>query len=422
MTVPSQTPAVVVIGAGAAGIAAGRELERLRVPFVILEARDRLGGRATTQTIGGYRFDLGCEWLHSGDRNVLAALASDRRVPLDKSPPPWQRRNPQIGFDCNAQEAFDATAEAFFVRLERAADTARGEGQDRPASDFLEPGNVWNGLLDAISTYYNGAPLDRVSVLDFDRYVDTEVNWRVEGGYGAHIAALGAELPVHFGCRVLAVDTSGRRIRVETDAGAVETGAVLVTVPTDVIASSSIGFASALDDHVHAAAGLPLGTADKLYFELADAEAFEADTRLLGALNRRDTGSYTLRAGGRPLVEGYFGGDYAKHLEKGGLPAFADAAMREIASGLGHDIASRLKPLVATAWAADPFSRGSYSHALPGHAAARAVLAEPFQERLQFAGEATSPHFFSTAHGAWEEGQRAANALVRARGLMEVAC
>jgi monoamine oxidase len=64
--------------------------------------------------------------------------------------------------------------------------------------------------------------------------------------------------------------------------------------------------------------------------------------------------------------------------------------------------------LVASQWARDPFAQGSYSHALPGHADKRAKLAAPVG-RLFFAGEAVSPHFFSTAHGAWESGEKAAN-------------
>ncbi len=82
---------------------------------------------------------------------------------------------------------------------------------------------------------------------------------------------------------------------------------------------------------------------------------------------------------------------------------------------LGNDFRRQLKPLAASRWAHDPFARGSYSHALPGHAGARAVLAAPVDERLFFAGEATSPNFFSTAHGARDSGERAAGEVVSAR-------
>ena len=135
---------------------------------------------------------------------------------------------------------------------------------------------------------------------------------------------------------------------------------------------------------------------------------------MIGSPERRDTGTYTLRSRGRNLVEGYFGGDYARHLEAGGLPAFVDAAHREMSEAFGSDIGRKCTPIVATEWARDPFSLGSYSHALPGRSDGRAVLAAPVDDRIYFAGEATSRNFFSTAHGAWEEGARAGRALTRA--------
>ena len=407
---------VIVIGAGAAGIGAGRELARRNASFCILEARERIGGRAWTSTCGTpYPFDLGCEWLHSADRNVLAKLAPDLGIALDKAMPPWRRRHLQRGFGDAEQDAFAAESDAFFLRLEEAAETARRSGRDRPASDYLAPDARWTGFLDAISTYYNGAPLDRVSVLDFDAYVDTEVNWRAVGGYGALIEKAAAGLPIRLGCPVTRVDASGRAIAIETAAGTLTAEAVIVTVSSNVLASGAIVFAPALDDHLAAAAALPLGIADKVFFWLDEPEAFEPDTRLIGAPERRDTGTYTLRSHGRPIVEGYFGGDYARALETAGPDAFLDAARREISEALGRDVGARLKPIATTAWAGDPYALGSYSHALPGHAGARATLAAPVDGRLLFAGEATSPHFFSTAHGAFEEGTRAAAFVAKGR-------
>ena len=400
---------VIVIGAGAAGIGAGRELARRGADFLILEARPRIGGRSFTISCGTpYPFDLGCEWLHSADRNVLGTLAAELGIALDKATPPWRRRHLQRGFGYAEQDAFAAESDAFFARLEAAAETARRTGRDQPASDFIDPDARWTGFLDAVSTYYNGAPLDRVSVLDFDAYTDTEVNWRAVGGYGALIAKAAAGLPVRLGCPVTRIDMTGPSIAVESAGGTLAAKAVIVTVPSNVVASGAIAFAPALDDHVAAASGLPLGIANKVFFALDETDAFEPDMRLIGAPERRDTGTYTLRPHGRPVVEGYFGGDYARHLEAAGPAAFFDAARGEIANALGHDVAAMLRPIAATAWANDPYAMGSYSHALPGHAACRARLAKPVDGRLLFAGEATSPHFFSTAHGAFEEGTRAA--------------
>ena len=415
MTLHSSRPDVVVIGAGAAGIAAAREVLAGGLTCQVLEARMRLGGRAHTDACGTPdRLDLGCEWLHSANRNVLAELARKLGYGLDKRDPPWRKRHPQRGFTDADQDLFAAEQGAFWQRLDEAGCAARRTGVDRPASELLDPHARFNGFIDAVSTYYNGAPLDRVSVIDFDRYEDTGEDWRVEGGYGAMIAALGADLPVRLGCWVTAVDARGRTIRVATDQGDLDADRVIVTVPTSVLAAGAIRFHPALDDHLQAAAGLPLGVADKLFFRMEEPEIFAPDTRLIGSPERRDTGTYTLRSRGRDLVEGYFGGDYARHLEAGGLPAFVDAARREMNEAYGSDIGRTLTPIVATRWARDPLSLGSYSHALPGHSDGRAVLATPVDNRIYFAGEATSRHFFSTAHGAWEEGTRAGRALTQA--------
>jgi monoamine oxidase len=404
-------PDVVVVGAGAAGLAAGRELRRLGVSALIVEARDRVGGRAwTLPCSGGRPLDLGCEWLHAARQNILATLAPDLGFVIDTSDPPWTRPAPQVGHGAEDRRAFRLAHATFEARLREAALIAEVTGQDRPAADLLDPDCRWNGLLDAVSTYFNGAPLARVSVVDYGRYHDTDDDWRVAGGYGALIAATGAGLAIKLGVAVRAIDATGRALAIETAEGTIETDAVIVTVPTSVLAAGAIAFRPALDAHLAAAAALPLGVADKLYLAIENPEAFEPDTRVIGATDRAETGSYTLRPGGRPMIEGYFGGDYARALEGGGLPAFAAAARDELGAALGHDIARRTRPLRATGWARDPLSLGSYSHALPGQADARAVLATPAGKRVFFAGEATSRHFFSTAHGAFESGLGAARA------------
>jgi monoamine oxidase len=105
---------------------------------------------------------------------------------------------------------------------------------------------------------------------------------------------------------------------------------------------------------------------------------------------------------------------HAKY-KRAGEGAFAAESIDQIGSLLGNDFRRKLKPQSESRWSHDPFARGSYSHALPGHAGKRAVLAAPIDGRLFFAGEATSPGFFSTAHGARDFGERAAGEVIRAR-------
>ena len=145
---------------------------------------------------------------------------------------------------------------------------------------------------------------------------------------------------------------------------------------------------------------------------LDEPEALPKDGNLRGATMRTAMGTFHLRPFGQPCIEGFFGGRFAQELEDAGDGALAAQSIDEIVGFLGNDFRRKLKPLSESRWAHDPFARGSYSHALPGHAGARAVLAAPVDGRLFFAGEATSPNFFSTAHGARDCGERAAGEVL----------
>ena len=407
MPLPSSTD-IAVIGAGAAGVAAGRRLLAAKASFVVLEARSRAGGRAWTETIGGFPLDLGCGWLHAAERNAWAKIAESEGLSVDRTPPPWGKPALAYGLSAADEREFRAAMAAFYARLEAAT------GRDRALADFLEPGGKWNARLNAVSTYVNGVELDRASLADYAAYDDAGGNWRVKEGYGAAVVAYGRGLPLAFDCAVTAIDHGGKRLRIETASGEFTARAAIVTVPTALIAEEAIRFAPALPEKIEAAAALPLGLADKAFLSLAEAEKFPAESRLFGKIHAAGAVTYHFRPFGRPLVEAYFGGKLASELEDAGEGALGQFAVDELASLVGNDLRGKLAPLAATAWARDPFARGSYSYALPGRAAARAKFAAPVDERLFFAGEATSPAHFTTAHGAYETGIAAAEQALAA--------
>jgi monoamine oxidase len=404
-------PDVIVIGAGAAGLGAARRLAEAGFVVRVIEARDRVGGRAwTAHDPTGLPIELGCAWLHSADENELCGVAVQSGLTLDKTLPPWRSQTSNIGFPAADQAEFRAALGHLFARLDEA-----GEAEaDQPGDRLLEPGNRWNPLLNATSTYINGVELDQLSVYDFFRYRDTGVNWRITEGYGRLMAAMAADLDIALDCPVSLIDHTQALVRIATPRGDLRARAVIVTVPTDVLCAGALRFRPALPDKMEAASMLPLGLADKLYLRLDDAEEFPKDSHLYCALDTTRTGSYHVRPFGRPLIEVYFGGRFARELEDEGEAAFASFAVGQLASLLGGTIRKRLHPIVATAWARDPFARGSYSHARPGHADARAVLAAPVDARLFFAGEACSVHDFSTAHGAYRSGLAAADEVMAA--------
>ena len=166
---------IAVIGAGAAGIGAARRLvDSGSVSVLVLEARDRVGGRVHTIEPAGFPLDRGAEWLHSADRNPLSPIARDLGFAVHRRPPEWISRLRRSGETVEAEADWLATREA----QGRARRKAAAQPADRPLASLVPPGGRWNQLLDATSTWGNGAELDRVSVKDYVRYEDSGVNWR----------------------------------------------------------------------------------------------------------------------------------------------------------------------------------------------------------------------------------------------------
>ncbi len=433
MTASPPLPAeldVVVIGAGAAGIAAARRLSATGLSVGVLEARDRVGGRAHTRDhrLVAHRqgstevgLDMGCGWLHSGDENVLTDLGRQTGFAIDETPPPWRQSAFNLGLTAAEQSAFGEAFEAFDDRIAQAAAQIVMGGDDRPASSQFAPADApesrWNPHMDAISGALNGARFAEVSTLDYAAYRDTGVNYRVKAGYGRLVAFLAQGLPVILDCPVTRIDRSGPSLVVETPRGAIVCRAVILTVPTSLIGRETLRIHPPLPAFVEAAQGLPLGLANKLHMTLETPQDFPADSQVWGRTDTPQTAGYHLRPFGRPMIEAYFGADLAWGLEDEGEAAFFDFAASELSNLLGSNFRRRLSPVATSMWGAEPWSRGAYSHCLPGHSGDRLRLKQPIENRIFVAGEATSDVFYGTAHGAWMEGERAGIEALTALGL-----
>jgi monoamine oxidase len=398
---------VVVIGAGAAGIAAARALHDARRSVAVVEARDRIGGRALTYQFGAFPLDLGAGHLHSADENDWARLAPGLGFTVEERPPSWARPAWQANFPLSEQEDYWAAWERLYARIDAEADSTQR------MAEFLEPGGRWNALLGAMATYINGTTFDQLVVREYALYRDTGLNHRIREGYGALIAAAAAGLDIRLDCPATLVDHAGRCLRVVTARGEIAARAAIVAVPPGLIANETLRFSPALPGKREAAHALPLGIADKVFLSVERAEDLPVETRLFASTSKTDTGGYTLRPFGRPLIDGYFGGPFARSLEseKDGFAAFA---IDEICSALGSDMRRRLTPTVESAWARDPWALGAYSYGSQGAQAARATLAAPVNDRVFFAGEHCSDVDFSTAHGAYRTGVQAAQDVIRA--------
>lgn len=399
---------VLIIGAGAAGLAAGRRVIAGGRSALILEARDRIGGRGRTITAQGMPLDLGCEWLHSADRNIWRSHAELLGFHVEQAPAPWQRQTGNVDFPAEEQAAFGAAFEHFEERIQNEAE----QGEARPANAFLEPHGRWNPLLDAVFSFISGACLNEIDARDYARYEDTGINWRVREGYGALISAYGAAAPVRLNAPALEIDHAGSVVRVVTPQGVVEARTLIVALPSTALLTIKL----TPDVHIVREAGeaLPLGVAEKVFFALSGAEEFPLDTHFFGRTDRRDIGSYHLRSLGRPIVEVYYGGELARALTPQGEREMIAFAHEELANLLGSAFPSRLTQLSTTGWLVDPFARGSYSFALTGRAEMRTALKDGVDGRIFFAGECFSRHRYSTAHGAFETGVEAAEKALAA--------
>lgn len=388
---------VAVIGAGAAGIAAARRLADARMTCVVLEARGRVGGRAHTLP-GELALDLGCGWLHSADLNEWTALALRLGFAIDEYPPPWLRPAWEGNFNAADQRDYWDAWRRFYARVEAA------EHQDLLLSDCFEPSSRFNGMLGAMVTYVNGAEAEQITTREYALYHDSGKNSRVERGYGTLIADCAAGLDVRRDCPVTLIDHAGSRLRIVTPRGEFHARAAIVAVPPGVIANEALRFSPALPDKLAAAHALPLGVNNKVFLRLDGGDDLPKNLRVFGSLATRETGSYTWRPFGWPVVEGYFGGAFARSLE-GAITPFA---IDQLCAAMGNDMRKRLSPIAETAWGGDPWSLGAYSYGCAGAAASRATLAASHDERLFFAGEHCSANDFSTAHGAYRTGVRAA--------------
>jgi monoamine oxidase len=400
---------IVIVGAGAAGIGAARRLVGCGLSVSVLEALPRIGGRAwTLQTTAG-PLDLGCGWLHSADRNPWARMAEDTGFVVHRGPTAWGEQFRDLGFSPEDQEAAGMAFGRWADRI-----SAAPPASDR-ASDALDPGNPWSAYLQALSGYINGDELERISAADYAAYAEasTNSNWRIPDGYGTLIAsAMPAGMQIHLDTSVEGLSLAGRRIDVHTPKGRLRARAVILTISTHVLAGSSIALPPELDAWRDAACRLPLGNNEKLFLEIVGNSPFAPESHVLGNPRNPETGTYYIRPFGRLVIECFLGGAGARVAAARGADAAFAQAVEELAALFGSSVRRLLRPLAASRWSGTASIGGGYSHALPGYAQSRLTLGRPFEDRVFFAGEATSPTDFSTAHGAYQSGLRAAEEVL----------
>jgi monoamine oxidase len=409
---------IVVIGAGAAGIAAARRVLAANRRVIVVEAAGQIGGRCLTDiTSFDVPFDRGARWMHNPDTNPMIRLARSAGLDIAAAPPGQKirvgRRNARAG----ETEEFLAA----LVRANRAIDEAsRGRADVACASVLPRDLGDWAGTAEfVLGANATGKDLRDISVIDKARAQDRNAALACRQGLGTLIAKLGEQVPLALSTPASRINWSGRDVTVETPSGKIAARAAIITVSSNVLASGNIKFTPDLPKRqLDAAARLGLGSYDRIALQLpGNPLGLGRDDVLIEQSTSMRTALLVANIGGSSLcaidVAGSFGSDLSAQGEKA-MIAFAAEWLAKL---FGSEVAASIGKSSATRWNAAPFALGAMSVAAPGAQPSRKILGEPVGS-LFLAGEATHETLWGTVDGAWESGERAAEAALRKIGAL----
>lgn len=405
---------VAIVGGGAAGLAAARTLIDAGRSVVVLEAKDRIGGRAYTDAdYFGVPFDVGCAWIHASDRNPFTPMAEQwgwTTVPheYDLEHIVWGRRRASDAEVSEMHEAEGAIADLI---------VEQGEARDVDSMGFLEVDTpAEEAAVTNLGPMDMGVDLDELSAADYTNSADLEPNLLTREGFGALVARYGEGLPVHLETAVREIRTDGPGVVLETDRGTLNARVAIVTVSTGVLGARSIRFTPELPDaKLDAIDRTPMGMLAKIPLWIPGDRLGVApfEDLLIERAGRQDV-YFLAWPFETPLMVGLVGGDFGWELTAAGEPAAIDFATEALVRAFGSDVRNRVERGMLTQWGADPHTRGAYAASFPGFYSDRHVLAEPVADRVFFAGEALAGEFIQTCAGAYLSGQATATAVLAA--------
>jgi monoamine oxidase len=399
----SANPDVVVVGAGAAGIAAARTLVAAGVRVQVLEARGRIGGRVHTDDALGDAWERGCPRLSRAAAATLVGLARDMKEPFVTDEPGLVLAERGRRRDAATNAAFLALR----ARAERELLAAARRGPDIDALGALSRETRAAAGFAAVAADFalaRGVDLARLSLNDLAGAEDDRRGQRSAAGLSALFDGLARKLPLRTGTPVRRIRLAGPRVRLDTDEGTLEAPVVVLAVPAAVVAGGGVAFDPALPVEVlQAHHDLPAGIVDKVALKLRKPlpPEFAGYIAPVAGGARR-----VLVAADRGVIVVEFAAGEAVELEALGAEAQLERAAAVVKDLLGGVAPKDVDKGAATAWLADPWSRGSHSYAIPGRHAARALLRQPVGRQLVFAGEHTA-EAAGTLAGAWQSGRRA---------------
>lgn len=407
---------VVIVGAGAAGIAAARRITAAGRRCVIVEASDRVGGRCLTDTgTFGVPYDRGAHWLHASDINPVAKVAAQARLDVYAAPPGqklrigrrFARQGELEGFLAAVVRASRTIVEAGRARTDTTCDRVLPKelGDLRPAVEFV------------LGPFSCSRDLSEISAYDYGKSTERDPPAFSRQGLGVVMAKLAEGLNVQLSTQVKAISSWGHsNLDIDTTKGWINRpSAVIVTASTNVLLADKIKFSPPLPKrYLDALAALPLGSYDRIALELAgNPLGLEPDDLVFEMASSNRTAALLGRVSGTSLcfvdVAGKFGASLATQGDKA-MVAFATDWLGEM---FGAEIKKSIKRTHATNWTKEPWVMGAMSVARLNGQPSRRALMEPIGNRIYFAGEAAHETLWGTVGGAWESGERAADAILR---------
>ena len=421
---------VIVVGAGISGLAAATALRKAGYTVIVLEARNRIGGRVWTNRDLGAPLDLGASWIHGIDGNPLTDLA--KQFKLKTLPTDYDA---MTIYDADGREFSDAEQDRIderFDDLEAALDKLRQKMERADADDIslqkgidqVLSGQKLNAKERAQLTYAINTTIEHEyasDVNDLSIYYWDDAGGFDGGdhlfpnGYGGIADGLARDLDIrlsHIVSRV-AYDNSG--VTISTNKGEFRGERAVITLPLGVLKGNSVTFAPALPARKREAIRkLGVGVLNKVYLRFPEA-FWDTEYEMLGYVSQRkgewcewlNIYFYTKQ----PILLGFNAGTYGLAIEKLSDAEVIKAAMATLRTMYGNDTPQPTGSLI-TRWGRDPFAGCSYSHmGIDSTRDDLDILGEPVAKRLFFAGEATHPEYPATVHGALLSGRRAAEQI-----------
>jgi monoamine oxidase len=410
---------IVVIGAGAAGIAAARRIMAANRKVLVVEASGQIGGRCLTDlTTFDVPFDRGARWMHNPETNPMIKLA--RSAGLDVSAATLGRKI-RIG----RRYARAGETEEFLaalVRTNRAIDeSSRGKADVPCASALPKDLGEWAAAAAfVIGASATGKDLTDLSAIDKARAQDRSAATGCRQGLGTLVAKLGEQIPISLSSPVNRIVWSKRDVTVETPSGRIAARAAIITVSSTILAAGNIKFDPELPRrHLDAAGKLTLGSYDRIALQMpGNPLGLTRDVILIEQSNSTRTALLYGNIGGSTLCTVDVAGAFGRDLSAQGEQAMVAFAKEWLTKLFGSEAAAAVKKSSATRWNSAPYVLGAMSAAAPGGQPSRKVLAEPIGSMF-LAGEATHETQWGTVDGAWDSGERAAEAALRRIGALK---